>query len=128
MIRSSANHHLLTLLDFGLAPDEIVESLDIGFRSKHRKGQVVVLEVEPNSRKIDQAIDSRLLQLFRIADARTLKDERRRKRSARYHYLLACTEDAGSRLPSPQRLGWHSLHSNRSPILDDDFVNLCVAG
>ena len=35
----------LTLLDFGVAPDKVIEGLCVGLGTVHGEGQVVVLEV-----------------------------------------------------------------------------------
>jgi len=57
----------LTLLYFGIAPNKLVKALRARLGAVRGKGQVVVLEVETNSGKIDLALYAGIFELFRVA-------------------------------------------------------------
>ena len=43
--------------------------------SVNTKGQVMVLEIETNTRKVDDGLDTNFLELLGITDTATLKDQ-----------------------------------------------------
>jgi hypothetical protein len=55
-----------TLLHLRVAPGKVVKRLGAGFGAVHREGQVVVLEVETDTRKIDDGLDSGAAELVGV--------------------------------------------------------------
>ena len=96
---------MLTLLDFRDAPHEVVETLGAGLGTVRREGEVVVLEVETNTRKVDLGLDTRGPELGGVADTRSLEDQRGGERAAGNNDLLAGPEDARLQLVRVKRLG-----------------------
>lgn len=101
-----------TFLHLRVAPGKVVKSLGAGFGSVHREGQVVVLEVETDTREIDDGLDAGAAELVRVTwtffqfgglsdfesggcdtNSGPLQDQRGRHRAAGHDNLLASTED-----------------------------------
>lgn len=57
---------LLTLLNFGLAPHKVIEGLSSRFGTENGEGQVVVLEIEPDTWEVDNGLDASSLELLGI--------------------------------------------------------------
>lgn len=57
---------MLTLLYFRYTSDEVIETLCFWLRTVYGEGQVVVLEVESNTGKINDWLDTSSLQLLRV--------------------------------------------------------------
>lgn len=55
---------LLTLLDFRYASHKVIETLRLGLSSEDGECQVMVLEVETNTRKVDDWLDADFLELL----------------------------------------------------------------
>jgi hypothetical protein len=88
----------------------------------------VVLEVQPNTRKINNRLDTSLSELLRVANTRALENERRAKGTSRDDDLLASPERAAMVLTGRERLGRHGPDSDCSAAFNDDLVNLGVDG
>ena len=95
---------MLTLLDFGNAAHEVVETLGAGLGTVRGEGEVVVLEVETNTRKVDLGLDTCGPELRGVTNARSLKDQRGGERAAGNNDLLAGPEDARLQLVRVKRL------------------------
>jgi hypothetical protein len=66
-----------------VAAGEVVERLCAWLGTVDGEGEVVVLEVETNTRKVDEWLDASLAELVRVTDTRSLEDKRRRQRATR---------------------------------------------
>lgn len=86
----------------------------------------MVLEVQTDTRKVDNRLDTNGTQLLGVTDTRALKDERRRKGTARDDDLSPGLEHTVL-WRATSWLRRHCLYTNSAAILDDDLVNLCVA-
>lgn len=75
----------------------------------------MVLEVETDTRKVNQGLDAGLAELLWVTNTRSLKDERRAHRTARNNDLLASTDGPGLDLSGVDRLGRDDLDAN-SPV------------
>lgn len=113
------------LLDFWVATNKVVETLDVGLSTVCGKGQVVVLEVETDTRKIDKRLDASLAELLGVTDTRALQDEWRAQGTARDDDLLAGLVDLGL-LVGRQRLGRDDLDTGGPAVLNDDLLTLAV--
>jgi hypothetical protein len=91
------------------------------------EGQVVILEVETNTGKIDKRLDTGLTELLWVTDTRALKDERRAQSTTRNDDLLASPDDPGVLLVGVKRLGWNTLDANGTVALENDLVNLVAS-
>lgn len=105
---------------------EVIEALNVRFGSVGGEGQVVVLEVETDTRKIDQGLDTSLAKLFGVANTRALEDKRRAQSASGNDDLLASLVDSGLLLTRRQRLGRANLDTNSSVALQNDFLALGV--
>lgn len=117
-----------TLLNIGVTPDKVIETLSIRFGPVHREGEVVVLEVESHAGEVDDGLDARGPQLLGVTDTRALEDQGRREGSARDDDLLAGAEGPGLQLARVEGLGRDGLDADGAAVLDDDLVDLGVAG
>lgn len=81
------------LLDLGVATDEVVERFDVRLSAVGGEGQVMILEVETNTRKINKRLDASLAKLLWVTDTRALKDERRAQSTTGDDDLLASPDD-----------------------------------
>ena len=96
---------MLTLLDFGNAAHEVVETLGAGLGTVRGEGGVVVLEVETNTGKVNLRLDASGPELRGVTDTRSLEDQWRGESTAGNNDLLASPEDAWLRLVGVKRLG-----------------------
>jgi len=132
------------LLYLGVTAGEVIERLCAGLGTKHGECQVMVLEVLPDAGKIDNRLDTDGSELLGITcgvsvgeaskmrqrtltDTGALENKGRRHGAARDDDLLARTEDTGSAIIA-HGLGWHGLNANSPPILNDNLLDLGVAG
>lgn len=83
------------LLSLFVATDEVVEALDVWLGPVGGEGQVVILEIETDTRQIDQRLNASLAKLLRAADTRALEDEWRAQGTSRHDDLLASLIDSG---------------------------------
>jgi hypothetical protein len=113
------------LLDLGITTDEIIERLDVGFRTVCGESQVVVLEVQTDTGKVDERLDTSLAQLLGVADTRALQDEWGGQGAARDDDLLAGLVDLGL-LVGRERLGRDDLDACGTAVLNDDLLALAV--
>lgn len=81
------------LLDFRFTTEKVIEAFGIRLGSIGRKGKVVILEVETDTRKIDHRLDTGFTQLLRVTDSGALKYKRGAEGAARNHDLLAGSDD-----------------------------------
>jgi hypothetical protein len=88
----------------------------------------VVLEVQPNTRKINKRLDTSLSELLWVTNTRALKDERRAKGTSGDDDLLASPERPAMVLTRRERLSRHGPDPNCSAAFNDNLVNLCVDG
>lgn len=88
----------------------------------------MVLEVESHTGKINNGLDTSGAELLGVTDTRALKDQGRGEGSARDDNLLAGTEGSGLELAWVQGLGGDGLDADGAAVLDDDLVDLGVAG
>ena len=117
-----------TLLNFRVTPDKVIETLSLRLGPVHREGEVVVLEVESHTGKVDDGLDTSGAELLGVTDTRALEDQGRGEGSARDDDLLAGTEGSGLELAWVQGLGGNGLDADGPAVLDDNLVNLGVAG
>jgi hypothetical protein len=54
------------LLHLGDSTDKVVKGLAVGFGSEDRESQVVILEVETDTRQVDERLDSNSTKLFGV--------------------------------------------------------------
>ena len=87
----------------------------------------MILEVEPDARKVDFTFNARSLKFLRVTDARSLKNEWRAQRTTTDDHKFPSLEDLGPLFLAMKRLGWHSLDTNGNTILNNDLVDLGVA-
>jgi hypothetical protein len=105
-----------SFLYFGVTPHEVVEGLDVWFGSEDREGEIVVLEVQTNTREVDKRLDTSFSELLGVTftymlgsaslqlgkllltNTRALKNERRGKRAPRHNNLLASPDNLGLQL------------------------------
>ena len=87
-----------------LAAHEVVETLGAGLGTVRGEGEVVVLEVETNTRKVDLGLDTCGPELRGVTNARSLEDQRGGERAAGNNDLLAGPEDARLQLVRVKRL------------------------
>jgi len=113
------------LLNLGVATDEVVKGLDVGLRAVGGEGQVVILEVETNTGKVDEGLDASLAELLGVTDTRALQDERRAQCTTRHDDLLAGLVDLRL-LVGRQRLGRNDLDAGGAAVFDDDLFTLAV--
>lgn len=88
----------------------------------------MVLEVESHTGKVDDGLDTGGAELLGVTDTRALEDQGRRQSTARDDNLLAGAEGSGLELAWVQGLGGDSLDTDGPTVLDDDLVDLGVAG
>jgi hypothetical protein len=113
------------LLDLRIATDEIIERLDVRLRAVCGESQVVVLEVQTDTGKVDKGLDACLAELLRVADTRALQNEWGGQGAARDNDLLAGLVDLGL-LVGRERLGRDDLDACGTAVLDDDLLALAV--
>ena len=95
--------------------------------AENGKGEVMVLEVETNSGKINQRLHAGLAKLLWVADTRSLKDERRAEGTAGSDDLLTGLDDSGLVLAWSQGLGGYHFDANGFVAFDDNLFDLVVA-
>jgi hypothetical protein len=88
----------------------------------------VVLEVESHTGKVNNGLDTSGAELLGVTDTRSLEDQGRGEGSARDDDLLAGTEGSGLKLAWVQGLGGDGLDADGPAVLNDDLVDLGVAG
>lgn len=88
----------------------------------------MVLEVESHTGKVDDGLDAGSAELLGVTDTRALEDQGRGEGSARDDDLLAGAEGSGLQLAWVQGLGGDGLDADGAAVLDDDLVDLGVAG
>ena len=79
--RDNKRRGVLTLLNLRFSADKVVKTLCARLCAVGGKCEIVVLEVETDSRQVNFAFDARSLELLGIANSRALKDEWRRQRA-----------------------------------------------
>lgn len=133
------------LLDGRVSANKVVKRLDVRLSPEHGEGQVVVLEVEADTGKVDQWLDSCSTKLlgvtcmlceclpletmteFEHTDARALQNQRRTKSASTNNDLLSCLVDLGLILPRREWLSRNNLDADSSTSFHDHFLNLGVA-
>ena len=101
-----------SLLDCRVTSSEVIETVGIGLGAEHYtvltamvqrlstwirltgEGQVMVLKVQTNAWKVDNRLDTNLLQLLWVTDTASLKNQWRRECTSRNNDLLASSESA----------------------------------
>jgi hypothetical protein len=78
-----------SFLDLRVTSDEVVKGLYMGLGAEDGEREVMVLEVETNTRKIDKRLDTSLAELLRVTDTRSLENKRRAESTARDDNLPA---------------------------------------
>jgi hypothetical protein len=81
----------------------------------------MILEVQTNTREVDERLDTGLAKLLWVTDTRALKDEWRGKSTARDDDLLAGLDDAGHLLRGVERLARNDLDTNSTVTLENDL-------
>lgn len=94
----------LTLLDLRIATDKVVKTLDARLCAVDGECEVVVLEVQTDSREVDDGLDASCAKLLWVANTRALEDKRRGQRATRHNDLLASFEGASLELIGVKRL------------------------
>jgi hypothetical protein len=82
-----------SLLSLGISTHKVIERLNVWLGSEHREGEIVILEVETNTGKVNKWLYAGLAELLGVTDTGSLKDKRRGESAARYDDLLACPDD-----------------------------------
>ena len=86
----------------------------------------MVLEVEADTWKIHQRLDSDLAELFWITDTRPLEDQRGAESATADDDHLPGFVNGRLVLPRVQGLGGHCLDAHCDTIFNNDFVHLGV--
>jgi len=64
-----------SFLDLGNTADEVVETLGVRLGTEDRECQVMILEVQTDTREVDYRLDASLLQLLGVTDTTALEDQ-----------------------------------------------------
>lgn len=109
------------LLDLRISPDEIVKTFNVRLGTEDGKRKVVILEVETNTREVDERLDAGLTELLGVADTRSLENEWRGQSATRDNDLFAGPDDLGCQLSWRKRLGGNSFDANSAVALENDL-------
>ena len=116
------------LLGLRVATKEVIKAFGSRLGTIGGKGEVMVLKIESDARKVNLGLYPDLLQPLRIADTRALEHKRSAERSARNDDLFAGSNLAGTvLLAGTEGLHWTDLYSSGSATIKDDFIDLSVA-
>ena len=114
------------LLNLGVTTSKVVEGLHMGFGSVGCECEIVVLEIETDSGKIDERLDTGLAKLLWVSDTRSLQDKRRTKSTSGDNDLLPSFDDPGCQLSGRKGLGGNDLDADGTVALKDYLLNLIV--
>jgi hypothetical protein len=64
------------LLNFWVTPDKVIERLCIRLGSVRGKGEIVVLEVEADTREVDDGLDTNFAEFLWVTNTRSLENKR----------------------------------------------------
>jgi hypothetical protein len=115
------------LLHLRNTPGEVVETICFWLGAVDCECQVVVLEVETDTRQVDERLHAGVAKLLRVTDTRALKDEWRAESASGDDNLLASPVNSGGVLSRSEWLGRHGRDADCSIALEDDLVYLGVA-
>ena len=90
--------------------------------------QIVILEVQTNTWKVDKRLYASLAERLWVTDTRALKNERRAEGASRHDDLLPSLEGAAMVLGRRERFGWNSPDADGAAAFDDHLVDLGVHG
>lgn len=110
------------LLNLGITSDKVIKGLDIGLSTEHGEGEVMVLEVETDTGKVDKRLDASAAELLWVTDTRALKDKGRAEGTARDDNLLACPVGLVLQLAGGKRLAWNGSDCNGTVALKDNLA------
>ena len=113
-------------LDLGITTQEVIEALGIRLGTICGEGEIVVLEVQTDPRKINHRFNTDVFQFLGITDSGSLQNEWGAECTARDHDLLSGADNLRLLLLRMEWFHREALNSNCSAVFDDDFINLRV--
>lgn len=114
-------------LHLRVAANEVIKGLNVGLSTVHGKHEVVVLEVQTDTRQVDQGADTGAAQLLRVANTGALKNLGRPQGASTDDDLLAGLVDCAWRSAAANVFRRHGDHTDGTAVLDDNLVDLGVA-
>jgi len=115
------------LLSLWITTDKVVKGLAFRLSTVYRECEVVVLEVETDTRKVNYGLNASGTKLIGVTDTRSLEDERRTECASTNNDLLTSPVDLGLILSWSKGLGGNDLDTDGTTVLEDNFLDLAVA-
>lgn len=104
-----------------ISSSEVIKGFNVRLSAEHGEGKVMILEVETNSWKIDERLNSGLAKLLRVTNTGALENERRTESTARNDDLLAGPNSPRLQLAGRKRFGGYRLNAYSLVALNDDL-------
>lgn len=115
------------VLSLLITTDKVIKALDMRLSTEGGEGQIVILEVKANARKVNERLDADFTQLFWVTNTRALQDKRRAERAAANDHLLTSPVNTRLLLSRGERFSRADFDAHGTVAFENHLLALGVA-